>query len=173
MIESARAKGLHITADIYLYTAGANRLSSRLPAWAHAGGDETLLERLKDPVLRKKIAKEMRLRGRMPRTILVGFNAENFRPLTGKTLEEAARIHGKDQVETMLDLISEDSAATRVATFVMSEEKSKKSSGSPGYLLDRMLFRYRRKACFCISRLIPAPMETSPGCWENTFEMKR
>ena len=88
----------------------------------HAGGDEALLERLKDPVLRKKIAKEMRLRGRMPRTILVGFNAGNLRPLTGKTLEEAARIRRKDQVETMLDLISEDSAATRVATFVMSEE---------------------------------------------------
>jgi N-acyl-D-amino-acid deacylase len=122
MIESARREGLRITADVYLYTAGSNRLSSRLPAWAHEGGDEALLDRLRDPVLRKKIGAEMRLRGRMPKTILVGFNAQSLRPLTGKTLEEAARIRGKDQVETMLELVEEDSAATRVATFVMSEE---------------------------------------------------
>jgi N-acyl-D-amino-acid deacylase len=122
LIESARAKGLNITADIYLYTAGSNRLSSRLPAWVHEGGDEALLERLKHRVLRNRIAKEMRARGPMPRTLLIGFNARRLRPLTGKTLEEVARIRGKDQVETMLDLIEEDGAATRSASFVISEE---------------------------------------------------
>ena len=131
MIESARRKGLRITADMYLYTASSNRLSSRLPAWAHEGGDEALLDRLRDPVLRKKIGAEMRLRGRMPKTILAGFNAESLRPLTGKTLEEAAGIRGKDQVETMLELVEEDNAATRVATFVMSEENIKKEIRRP------------------------------------------
>ncbi len=131
MIESARRKGLRITADVYLYTASSNRLSSRLPAWAHEGGDEALLDRLRDPVLRKKIGAGMRLRGRMPKTILVGFNAQSLRPLTGKTLEEAARIRGKDQVETILELVEEDNAATRAATFVMSEENIKKEIRRP------------------------------------------
>ncbi len=131
MIESARREGLLITADMYLYTASSNRLSSRLPAWAHEGGDEALLDRLRDPMLRKKIGTEMRLRGRMPKTILAGFNAERLRPLTGKTLEEAARIRGKDQVETVLELVEEDNAATRVATFVMSEENIKKEIRQP------------------------------------------
>jgi N-acyl-D-amino-acid deacylase len=131
MIESARRKGYRITADMYLYTASSNRLSSRLPAWAHEGGDEALLERLKNPALRRKIASEMRQTGPMPKTILVGFTAESLRPLTGKTLEEAARIRGKDQVETMLDLVSEDNARTRVATFVMSEENIKKELRQP------------------------------------------
>ena len=131
MIESARRKGSRITADMYLYTASSNRLSSRLPAWAREGGDEALLERLRDPALRKKIAAEMRLRGPMPKTILVGFTAESLRPLTGKTLEEAARIRGKDQVETMIELVDEDNAATRVATFVMSEENIRKEIRQP------------------------------------------
>ncbi len=131
IIESARSKGLRITADMYLYTASSNRLSSRLPAWAREGGDEAMLDRLRNPVLRKKIGAEMRLRGRMPKTILVGFNAESLRPLTGKTLEDAARIRGKDQVETMLELIDEDNAATRVATFVMSEENIRKQIRRP------------------------------------------
>ncbi|MGO9020097.1 MAG: N-acyl-D-amino-acid deacylase family protein [Syntrophobacteraceae bacterium] len=130
-IESARRKGSRITADMYLYTASSNRLSSRLPAWVHEGGDEALLERLRDPQLRKKIAAEMRLRGPMPKTILVGFTAESLRPLTGKTLEEAARIRGKDQVETMIELVDEDNAATRVATFVMSEENIRKEIRQP------------------------------------------
>jgi N-acyl-D-amino-acid deacylase len=131
MIESARRKGSRITADIYLYTASSNRLSSRLPAWAHEGGDEALLERLKDPVLRKKIGAEMRRRGPMPKTILVGFTAENLRPLTGKTLEQAARMRGKDEVETTLELVAEDNTATRVATFVMSEENIRKELRQP------------------------------------------
>ena len=131
MIEGARRDGLRITADIYLYTASSNRLSSRLPAWAREGGDEALLGRLRDPALRRKIGSEMRSRGTMPQTILIGFTAESLRPLTGKTLEEAARIRGKDQVETMLELIAEDKAATRAATFVMSEENIKKELRLP------------------------------------------
>ena len=62
---------------------------------------------------------------------MIGFTAESLRPLTGKTLEEAARIRGKDQVETMLELIAEDKAATRAATFVMSEENIKKELRQP------------------------------------------
>ena len=131
MIEEAGSKGSRITADIYLYTASSNRLSSRLPAWAHEGGDEALLERLKNPALRKKIALEMRRRGPMPKTILVGFSSESLRPFTGKTLEEVARIRGKDEIEAMLDLISEDDARTRVAAFVMSEENIKKELRQP------------------------------------------
>jgi N-acyl-D-amino-acid deacylase len=131
MIEGARRDGLRITADIYLYTASSNRLSSRLPAWAREGGDEALLDRLRDPALRLKIDSEMRRRGAMPKTILVGFTAESLRPLTGKTLEEAARIRGKDQVQTMLELIAEDNAATRAATFVMSEENIEKELRRP------------------------------------------
>ncbi len=131
MVESARRQGLHITANMYLYTAGSNRLSSRLPAWAHEGGDEALLERLRDPALRKKIASEMRQRGPMPKTILVGFTSGSLLPLTGKTIEEAARIRGKDPVETVLDLVSEDSAHTRVVAFVISEENIRKELLQP------------------------------------------
>jgi N-acyl-D-amino-acid deacylase len=131
MVESARRQGLHITANMYLYTAGSNRLSSRLPAWAHEGGDEALLERLRDPALRKKIASEMRQRGPMPKTILVGFTSASLLPLTGKTIEEAARIRGKDPVETVLDLVSEDSAHTRVVAFVISDENIRKELLQP------------------------------------------
>jgi N-acyl-D-amino-acid deacylase len=131
MIESARRSGLRISADVYLYTASANRLASRLPPWAREGGDDAVLKRLRDPAVRAKIGAEMRGRGRMPKTILVGFNSEKLRPLTGKTLDEAAAIRGKDQVETILELLDEDNASVRAAAFVMSEENIIKEIRQP------------------------------------------
>jgi N-acyl-D-amino-acid deacylase len=131
MVETARRHGQRITADVYLYTASSNRLSSRLAAWTHEGGDEALLHRLRDPALRARISSEMHQRGRMPETLLIGFNADQLRPLVGKTLEEAARIRGRDQVETLIDLVLEDNAATRVVTFVMSEENIRKELQRP------------------------------------------
>ena len=62
LVNSARAAGLKITADIYLYTASSNRLASRLPAWAQEGGDEELLRRLKDPRPRKNRGRDARAR---------------------------------------------------------------------------------------------------------------
>jgi len=121
MVDSARHAGQRITADIYLYSAASNRLSSRIPIWAHDGGDEALLKRLRDPGIRKKISSEMHLRGSMSKTLLIGFKSEALRPLSGKTLEEVARMRGKDQVETLLDLVLEDHAAPRVVAFVMDE----------------------------------------------------
>jgi N-acyl-D-amino-acid deacylase len=131
MIESARRQGSRISANVYLYTAGSNRLASRLPAWAREGGDDALLNRLRAPALRAKIGAEMHRRGRMPKTILIGFNSERLRYLTGKTLEEAARIRGKDEVETALELIEEDNAAVRSAAFVMSEGNIRKEIRQP------------------------------------------
>lgn len=131
LVEAARREGLRITADMYLYTASSNRLSSRIPAWAQEGGDEELLRRLQDPATRQRIASELRLRGVGARTLLVGFESEALRPLTGKTLAEVARMRKKDTIDTMLDLVVEDRAFTRVVAFSMSEDNVKKELRLP------------------------------------------
>ena len=51
-IEQARRDGVDITADTYGYTAWFNSFSAFIPPWAHDGGDEKLIERLKDPKTR-------------------------------------------------------------------------------------------------------------------------
>ena len=131
MIEEARARGLRITADMYLYTASSNGLDARIPAWAHDGGPEKLYARLEDPATRKRIADEMRARGPVPRILLVKFKSEKLKPLTGRTLEEVARERGRDQVETALDLVLEDRSSVKVVTFSMSEENLKKELQRP------------------------------------------
>jgi dihydroorotase/N-acyl-D-amino-acid deacylase len=58
-IEAARAGGLDISADTYAYTAWFNDMSAFVPPWAHEGGNEKMVARLKDPVTRAKVRKDI------------------------------------------------------------------------------------------------------------------
>ena len=56
IVEDARADGHEITGDSYTYTRGITPLRAYLPAWAQEGGTEAMLERLRDPETRRRIA---------------------------------------------------------------------------------------------------------------------
>ena len=142
MVEKAQREGLKITADMYTYPAGATGLEASMPPWVLDGGYEALFNRLKDPETRKKIADEMRkptdkwenLRlsaGSGDRVLLVGFKSEKLKPLAGKTLAEVARMRGKDEVETIMDLVLEDQSRVGTVYFMMSEENIKKQIKLP------------------------------------------
>ena len=59
-IEGARAKGVRISADMYVYTAGATGLDAAMPPWVQDGGLEAWIQRLKDPAIRARVIAEMR-----------------------------------------------------------------------------------------------------------------
>ena len=54
-IRQARANGQQVEANVYPYRAGQNNLATIIPPWAHEGGRDAMLARLKDPPLRAKI----------------------------------------------------------------------------------------------------------------------
>ena len=58
-VEDARARGVNIAADMYVYTAGGTGLSITVPNWVYAGGEKTAIERLKDPAVRAKLKQEV------------------------------------------------------------------------------------------------------------------
>jgi len=132
-IEEARAQGVDITADTYAYPAWFNSFSAFIPPWAHEGGDDQLLARLKDPATRARIRKEMEstepaawdnewqeIPG--PEAILLSVvQNPSLVPLQGKTLAEVAKTRGKEPIETLFDLLIEDHGYTEVAVFGMSE----------------------------------------------------
>ncbi len=131
-INAARAAGIDVAADTYAYTAWANDLSAYIPPWAHDGGDGRLIERLKDPVQRARIRKDMltpssewdnewdEISG--PEAILISVvQRESLLPLQGKTLAEVAALWKKDPMDALFDLLIEDDAFTDVAVFGMSE----------------------------------------------------
>jgi len=131
MVNAARRDGLKITADMYTYTASSNSIESRIPAWAHSGGDEELYKRLADPATRKKISDELHQRGPMARTLLVGLRPAKLKPLIGKTLAEVAAMRGEDEVETLLDLVSEARSRIQVVTFTINEDNIRKEMRQP------------------------------------------
>ncbi len=60
MIDSARAEGIDVQANVYPYTRGNNDLKSILPPWAHEGGGDAMLARLKAPADRDRMKREIR-----------------------------------------------------------------------------------------------------------------
>jgi N-acyl-D-amino-acid deacylase len=125
-VEKARREGLKISANMYVYTAGETGLSTNIPSWAHSGGPAALFRRLEDPATRARIAREMRAKGPMPRTLLVSFRSAALRPLIGKTLEDVARLRGKDEIDTVLDLVREDRSRIGAVFFTISEDNVRK-----------------------------------------------
>ena len=141
-VNEARAAGLHITADMYTYPAGATSLDAMIPPWAHEGGLKKMIGRLQDPELRRRIVTEMRtpaeswenlglLAGSPDRIILSAFGSNALKPLTGKSLGEVARMRGKSPEETAVDLVIEDDGATGAIFFLMSEENIRKGIAQP------------------------------------------
>jgi len=59
LIEDARTEGLNIQANVYPYTRGNNNLVSIIPPWAHEGGRQKLLERLRDQDTRFRLKREI------------------------------------------------------------------------------------------------------------------
>lgn len=60
LIESARRRGVDVQANVYPYTRGNNNLSSIIPPWAHEGGTQQMLARLKNPADREKMKCDIR-----------------------------------------------------------------------------------------------------------------
>ena len=141
-IDSARAKGLNITTDMYTYTAGATGLDASMPPWVQEGGLEQWIQRLKDPQIRKRVIKEMqtdtdewenlmRAAESPDKLILVGFKNDSLKYLTGKTLAEVAKIKGKSPEETAIDLVIQDGSRVGTVYFLMDEENVKRQIQLP------------------------------------------
>lgn len=141
-IEKARAEGLHITADMYTYLAGATGLTAGFPPSLQDGGFGKLWQRLQDPVIRSKMAKAMQTNpadwenlyyaaGSPENVLLLGFTQDSLKKYTGKTLADVAKIRGKSPEETAMDLIVQDSTRIGVAFFMMNENIVKKQLALP------------------------------------------
>ncbi len=130
-IDSARAAGLDVTADQYPYLAGATSLDASVPAWAHSGGNDSLLWRLRDPATRARLRAELLAPPQVtdrfyrategPQGVIVFPFEDSLHYLQGKRLSEIAAARRQDPIETMFDLILADHARSGAIYFLMSE----------------------------------------------------
>jgi N-acyl-D-amino-acid deacylase len=118
IIDEAREDGTDVTFDQYPYPAGSSSLISRVPSWAREGGPSRLLERLKDPDIRRKIEEEI-IKGEdwlgAENTFVAQFTPDPS--LEGKSLEEISKIRGKSPVTVVCDLLLEADGVVPVISF--------------------------------------------------------
>jgi N-acyl-D-aspartate/D-glutamate deacylase len=123
-----------VAADIYLYTAGGTGLDSVIPSWAHEGGREKLLERLKDPQIRARLKGEIKTgapgwwniveaAGGWDNIVLAyAANTDNAR-FEGKNLTEIAKEWNKEPADAAFDLVAEGTGGRVSAIYHMMSER--------------------------------------------------
>jgi N-acyl-D-amino-acid deacylase len=129
-IDSARAAGQDVQADMYLYVAGGNNFSSCIaPKYA---ADGKLLDNLRNAALRPQIKRDLLdenagyenlcLIAGPGNVMVTGFTKPEYTQYEGKRLDAIARGLGKDWADALIDLNIAENARLGEILFLMSEE---------------------------------------------------
>lgn len=131
-LDQAKEEGIRISIDQYPYTAGSTMLGVALPAWAHDGGTNKLLERLKDKDQRARMREDILngIPGWDNFISFAGFDGiyitsvmtEKNEDLLGLNLDEVAKLREKDPFDAMFDLLLEEENGVGMMDFFGLEE---------------------------------------------------
>ncbi|NNF19567.1 MAG: D-aminoacylase [Flavobacteriaceae bacterium] len=130
-IDSARAAGLDITTDMYMYNASSTGLNILLPDWAKEGGHSSTMDLIGQEQKRAAMIDEIKFHVPPENIMLVGFKNKELRNLIGKTLLEVAEDRKTPPEETIVDLIAEDDSRIQVVYFSMNEDNIEKKLALP------------------------------------------
>jgi len=134
-IASARARGQEVQANVYPYRAGQNNLSSIVPPWAHEGGSQAMIQRLKDPALRPRLENEINhgiagtnwynhytATGGWEGMLLVSFSNPKYKQFEGKRMSEVIKTLGKPGIDVLFELLENNNGSVPTVYFHHSEE---------------------------------------------------
>jgi N-acyl-D-amino-acid deacylase len=132
LLDSAAAEGIRVSFDQYPYVAGSTMLGVILPPWAHDGGTDKLLERLRSPALRQRMIQDIEqgIPGWDNFVDFAGFDqifvtsvkTDANREVIGKSLMEIAGMRGKNPYEAAFDLLLGEENAVGMVDFYGKEE---------------------------------------------------
>lgn len=119
IVKQARNEGWDVTIDQYPYTASSTNLGVRLPDWAFAGGNDSLLLRLHDPATRKQIKEEMLQQLKKYKfknysyCVVANYSADTS--YNGKSITEINKLMGRKskagyEAETIMDMVEKGGA---------------------------------------------------------------
>jgi len=132
VIEAARARGVDVAADLYVYTAGGTGLEATIPSWSFEGGIDSLRARLGNPQVRARLKREQQTgspgwwniveaAGGWDGVVLVNArNPENAK-YERKTLTEIARLMNKEPADAAMDLVLQGTGRVMAIYHMMGE----------------------------------------------------
>ena len=132
VIDAARARGVDVAADLYVYTAGGTGLEATIPSWAFEGGNDSLKARLANPAVRTRLKNEQKTgspgwwniveaAGGWDGVVLVNArNPENAK-YERKNLTEIARLMNKEPADAAMDLVLQGTGRVMAIYHMMGE----------------------------------------------------
>lgn len=131
-IDAARARGVDVAADLYVYTAGGTGLEATIPTWAQEGGRAALIQRLADPAIRARLKREIvsglpgwsnMVEAAGGWTGIVLSNAQNRAnaKYEGQSIAAIATTRGVDPADAAFDLVAEGQGRVMAIFHMMSE----------------------------------------------------
>ncbi|WP_312907916.1 N-acyl-D-amino-acid deacylase family protein [Natronosalvus caseinilyticus] len=133
-VETARERGVDVTADQYPYTAGSSMLTSLLPPWVQSGDADALRETLSDPDQREEIRRdieEWRIDGwenvggktGWDRIEVTNLTSEEFGEEGGRDIATIATERDSTPIDVLCDvLLAEDFEASMIAHGLIEED---------------------------------------------------
>lgn len=120
LIMNARKEGLDVTIDQYPYTASSTSLSTLIPDWVLADGQDSIVARLARPSVRKEVTKYMlaklakRKLKHFSYPVVANYTADTS--LNGNSIEEVNTILGKkhtakQEAETIIQMMEKGGAS--------------------------------------------------------------
>jgi len=124
LMEDARKEGIEVTCDVYPYVASSFGLVNMLPQWAHEGGSEKIIQRLRNPQIKNRMKKDM-LKGALSsahwnRTMIA--HCPKHKEYQGKSVADIAKAKREDPFEFAFNLLIEEDLSVSVVRFGMCEE---------------------------------------------------
>jgi N-acyl-D-amino-acid deacylase len=106
-LESARDRGVDITADQYPYTAGSTMLAADLPSWARSEGPETTIDHLKNnrEPIREHLEREI---SDWENIVITSVASEANERLVGMNMEDIAEELISDPAVAVMNLLVEE-----------------------------------------------------------------
>lgn len=132
VVDAARARGVDVAADMYVYTAGGTGLEAVIPSWAFDGGMDSLRARLADPAIRARLKREIQTgspgwwniveaAGGWNGIVLVNARNEENAKYENRSLAEIAKMMGKDPADAAFDLVSQGKGRVMALYYMMGE----------------------------------------------------
>ena len=133
VVDAARARGVDVAADLYVYTAGGTGLEATIPSWAFEGGNDSLKARLTNPQIRARLKREhqtgspgwwniIEAAGGWDGVILVNArNPENAK-YERKSISEIAKLMNKEPADAAMDLVLQGQGRVMAIYHMMGEQ---------------------------------------------------
>ncbi|MDF9800333.1 N-acyl-D-amino-acid deacylase [Catalinimonas alkaloidigena] len=142
MIDSVNADGQKVTANMYNYVAASTGLDATMPPWVQEGGTKEWIKRLRNPKIKAQVIEEMQYAskawenflvaaGDPDNILLVEFEEDSLKYLTGKTAGEISEMRGTEAAETIIDLVVQNGGDIGTVYFLMNEDNVKKQIQLP------------------------------------------